>query len=275
MNILDAIVRINALENLEIGEFYRGRNRINNMGDALEKFIKDAFADSFRMTEEERIVAYSQTFSFLGTQNHPPDAIIRNGDSIEIKKIESFSPSLALNSSYPKDKLRADSPMITRECRECENWQIKDIIYSIGVIPKNSLSLMALCFVYGEDYAASHEVYETLRSRMREGFRSIADIAPADTNELGRLNAVDPLGITYLRVRGQWGIQNPRRVFDYLELGNFFAIINLSKYNSFPAASRNLIENTAGIIVSDCQVRNPNNPAQLRTAKLISFRRNR
>ena len=34
-----------------------------------------------------------------------------------------------------------------------------------------------------------------------------------ETDELGRINKVDPLGITSLRVRGMWQIKNPSKVF--------------------------------------------------------------
>ena len=38
----------------------------------------------------------------------------------------------------------------------------------------------------------------------------------SETKELGRVNQVDPLGITNLRIRGMWQIENPRKVFKYL-----------------------------------------------------------
>lgn len=63
-------------------------------------------------------------FSYIGNQNNPPDSMLRNGDAIEVKKIESKKAALALNSSYPKAKLYADSPMINKECRECEKWLV-------------------------------------------------------------------------------------------------------------------------------------------------------
>lgn len=42
----------------------------------------------------------------------------------------------------------------------------------------------------------------------------IPNISLTDTRELGKLNKVDPLGITYLRIRGMWGIENPFQVFN-------------------------------------------------------------
>ena len=44
----------------------------------------------------------------------------------------------------------------------------------------------------------------------------LQDVEFSETNELGRVNKVDPLGITYLRIRGMWGIENPIKVFNYV-----------------------------------------------------------
>ena len=52
------------------------------------------------------------------------------------------------------------------------------------------------------------------------------------TVELGRINRVDPLGITNLRIRGMWMIANPLRVFEYVYKYNSrqnFALIALMK----------------------------------------------
>ena len=95
-------------------EFYKSKNRANNMGDALEEYIKDLFANTINETDEQnRLDKISKTFSYLGNQNNPPDSILYLGDAIEVKKIESKNASLALNSSYPKHKLYADSKLIT------------------------------------------------------------------------------------------------------------------------------------------------------------------
>ena len=38
----------------------------------------------------------------------------------------------------------------------------------------------------------------------------------ADTNELARINNIDHLGITDLRVRGMWIIKSPFNYFEYM-----------------------------------------------------------
>jgi hypothetical protein len=80
---------------------YKGSNRANSSGYALEQYIKDVFCNSFFEKDiEKKDQIFSQYFSYLGNQNNPPDAVIRGADAIEIKKIESFTSALALNNSY-------------------------------------------------------------------------------------------------------------------------------------------------------------------------------
>lgn len=108
---------------------------------------------------------------------------------------------------------------------------------------------------------------------------SITGVEFAETKELGRVNRVDPLGITYLRVRGMWGIENPFSVFDYVykrdynKKFNFMALINDDKYYSFDNYSdlENLCESVEGLQIADVKIKNPNNPAQLKSAKLITY----
>lgn len=134
-NLLIAIKNIvnNPVTNLT--DFYSSTNRMNGMGESLELYVKDIFCGSLNITDPaEKAQIFSDNFSYLGNQNNPPDIMIKNGDAIEVKKIGGPNSGVALNSSYPKDKLYSDSPMITTECRECENWREKDILYVVGVV---------------------------------------------------------------------------------------------------------------------------------------------
>ena len=279
-NILKALIHLTENPITDISARYQanGRNRANNMGEALESYVKDLFCNTFDIqneTEKNRI--YSEKFSYIGNQNNPPDLIIAGGDAIEVKKIESIGSQIALNSSYPKDKLYSDSPMITQDCRECENWREKDIIYVIGAMQQDKLK--ALWFVYGNCYAASKDIYERIKNKISEGVNSLPNVEFSETKELGRVNKVDPLGITYLRIRGMWGIDNPLHVFDYItdiardsEL-TVNAIILTEKYNSFPESDRQAIESISvdSFTINDVEIKAPNNPARLLNAKLIRF----
>lgn len=277
-NIIDAIIQLVSDPKVKLKFYSESHNRANNMGEALEEYVKDLFASTVNEKDENvRNSKLSSVFSYLGNQNNPPDSMLRGGDAIEVKKIESNDSSLALNSSYPKAKLFSDSPMIKQACRTCEEWLVKDMIYAVGIVGDNCLK--SLAFVYGDDYCADKDVYEKIRTIIKSGVESIDAVEFTQTAELGRVNRVDPLGITYLRVRGMWGIENPFNVFsyiykrDYSKAFNFMAVINDDKYYSFDNYSllENLSENVESLDIKDVKIKNPNNPAQLKNAKLITF----
>ena len=214
-NILNAIENLLHYPIIELKESYKSKNRANNMGEALEEYIKDLFAGTVgTKDEQERLKKIDEHFSYLGNQNNPPDSILKFGDAIEVKKIEGKNANLALNSSYPKSKLFSNSKLITHECKNCENWIEKDIIYTVGVV--NGEQLKDLCMVYGMDYSAEQSIYERIKDIIITGVSSIENVQFAPTNEIAKVKKVDPLGITDLRVRGMWSIQNPFKVFDYI-----------------------------------------------------------
>ena len=126
ISLLTAIANAVAEPVYQLGDYSRSRSRANNMGEALEEYIKDLFAGTIGERDTQaRLRRVGEVFSYTGNQNKPPDLIIRGGDAIEIKKIENPNSVIALNSSYPKAMLYSDSPMISNACRGCENWQEK------------------------------------------------------------------------------------------------------------------------------------------------------
>lgn len=276
-NILEAIYNIAHHRNFEIKSLYEGRNRANGMGNALENYIKDAFANTINTeVESKRMEIHSQEFSWLGSQNNPPDIMIKAGDAIEVKKTQSSNTSLALNSSYPKADLRHTSPMITSECKTCEEWTIKDLIYCVGHTSDSKLH--SLWMVYGSIYAAKHETYQRIKSTISEGIKTIPDVVLSETKELGRVNEVDPLGITNLRIRGMWQIENPRKVFSYLHKSTekefeLVCVIPKTKFDAFPETSKSKIGSIdhEGFSIEGTKVKDPNNPAKLIECKLITF----
>lgn len=191
-NLLQAIKLIIENPIIKVKDYYTGRNRANSVGDAFENYIKDVFANSFNLSETDRLQKFNEVFSYLGNQNNPPDIILRNGDAIETKKVQSPSSALALNSSYPKDKLFADSPMLTQACKNCENWYEKDIIYIVG--HTNDTDIKYLWFVYGDCFSANKEVYEKIKKTISSGIREIPNVEFTETNELGKVKKVDPFG---------------------------------------------------------------------------------
>ena len=277
-NIINAIINLVNNPIYELRKVYEKNNRANNSGNALEEYIKDLFANTLTFQDEvKRLEKFSEIFSYLGNDSNPPDAMLKNGDAIEIKKIESKNSALSLNSSYPKHKLYSSSNMISKACKEAEKWTEKDMIYVVGVVEKNNLK--HLCMVYGLDYCADISIYERIKSTIKYGIENIPNIELSETKELGKLNKVDPLGITYLRIRGMWGIENPWRVFKYVytrdfdKTFNFMCIINDKKWNTFKNIDEliTISKSNSNLNISDIKIKNPNNPAKLNDGKLITF----
>ncbi|PSB04404.1 NgoPII family restriction endonuclease [Merismopedia glauca] len=264
-------------------DYYRSKsqNRINAVGDALEEYIKDIFADTIDETNLDlKNNKYNQVFSWQGSQNNPPDLIIRNGDALEVKKIGTIGSQIALNSFFPKAKLFSNDLMISSDCRNCETWTAKDLVYAIGVTSHQKLNLLWL--IYGDCYAASQEYYTRIKNTIATGISAIDDVNFSQTKELGRVNKVDPLEITYLRIRGMWGIQNPLSAYNYLNLYDanatfqLIAIVKETKYLSFPTVSRNTLEALVScdreLIINIQNIKSPDNPKQIISAKIINYK---
>jgi hypothetical protein len=251
---------------------------MNNMGEGLETYIKNAFANTLKETDETvRLEKISNTFSYTGNKTNPPDMMLWGGDAIEVKKIESASTSLQLNSSHPKSKLLVTNSKINKTCRECEQWQEKDLIYSIGYVKDKQLR--SLWMVYGDCYAADAEIYQKVEDKIKNSFNSLEHLEiNTSTNELSGIKNVDPLNITYLRIRGMWIIENPTKVYNYLydyDKGAKFQLIALmrtNKYKTFPIENRQELEQLNDLKIKDVKIQNPNNPANLIDAKLIIFK---
>ena len=276
MNIIDAIYHLVNQPVIELVEYYRGKNRANTAGDALEEYIKDLFADSFDLNEAQHLQRQSEVFSYLGNDRNPPDAMLRGGDAIEIKKIETDTAALALNSSYPKHILSKGNPMLSAACKDAERWSEKDMIYAVGIV-KNGNQLKQLAMVYGLDYCASEECYSRIRTTIKDGVEAIPGVEFAESKELGHINKVDPLGITYMRIRGMWGIKNPWDVFDYIyhrdprKSFNFMCIINDAKWDTFDNTTLLTDMRKDGFKIEHVRIKNPDNPAKLVAARLITF----
>jgi hypothetical protein len=250
---------------------------------AFESFVKDAFANAINEPEPSKHEKYDEVFSWTRTnQSNPPNLMLRNGDAIEVYKTQSPKGSIQLNSSYPKSKLFSNNPQITLACRECETWTEKDIIYAIGVTSREYLKTLWL--IYGDCYAASQEYYEGIKAQIASGINAISDVEFSETEELGRVNKLDRLSITSLRIRPMWLINNPSTVFDYVNTRydpnkNFqiIAIMKESKYLSFPLDSRTTIESISvpgsvpGFNINTQSIKCPDNPDNLIPAKIITY----
>lgn len=275
-NILDALN--NALRrgnrNLPTVINHNNNNRVSSNGALLEYYIKDLFCDnSYNYTDSElKLDEYQKEFSYLGNSNNPPDFIIKQGPAIEVKKLESAGArSIALNSSHPKDFLYSNYKRINQACRSCEDefggWEKKDMIYAIGNIVNGRIH--SLWLLYGDCFCADKSSYERISDTIEDGISSIPGVDFSETNELSRINNVDPLGITYLRVRGMWGIAHPSYIFSRLLQDNFdsgtniYVLMKEEKHEEIiqkPNFSTFL--NNGTLTIKNVNIKDPNNPAR-------------
>lgn len=153
------------------------------------------------------------------------------------------------------------------------------MLYAIGNVPKNSDTLKSLWFVYGDCFCADKEVYERIKYTISSGITAIPDVEFTNTNELGKVKKVDPLGITDLRIRGMWHIENPMKIFNYIyqydnaKVFQLICLMKKEKYETLPLEDRQIIENlnNPNVSVSDVRIKNPNNPIQLMDGILLMF----
>jgi hypothetical protein len=277
-NIINAIINLVQDPQIKIEEYSNKYNRANSEGKSLEQYVLDLFAGTLRETDlNKRHKEQNEVFSYLGNANNPPDAMLKGGDAIEVKKVKKSGAALALNSSYPKHRLKKTDIRISKNCKAAENWEERDILYIVGTV--NDSLLSELCFVYGTEYCASSETYERISNNIKESIKEIPGLELKDTNELAHINCVDPLGITYFRARGMWGIVHPSKVYSYIykplpqAVFNFMALINSEKYDSLQNHTEleQLALQNKSLEIKDVEVQNPNNPAQLISSKLITY----
>jgi len=90
------------------------------------------------------------------------------------------------------------------------------MLYAIWHLPKVTKQLKLLWLIYGDFFCADEEIYLRIKNTISNGINSIFNVKFIQTNELGKVKKVDPLGITDLRIRGMWHISNPNKIFDYI-----------------------------------------------------------
>ncbi len=149
-------------------------------------------------------------------------------------KVHGSTPQIQLNSSPPKRSLKATDTRIEEGCRGCEIWVEKDFVYFIG--KANAEYVEALWLVDGKCIAAESSVYDVLFDRLKA---TVKELGGTPGNEIGRLNQVDPLKATSLRVRGMWLLDHPAKVFNDIfvkpksDVFVLNALVSQTKWNSY------------------------------------------
>lgn len=271
-NILSAIINLYNTKNYLTPNSPTTHNRINDVGSGLEDYVRDLFLEKSIGNGKP----VSDIFSYLGQKNHPPDLILRDGDALEIKKIESINASsIQLNSSYPRDILYANDEKITDKCKNCEieSWIEKDIFYVIGFV--KSREVKSIFFVQGNCIAASYNSYIKLYNAIKDSINT-NDYEFEETNEFAKLKKIDPLGYTNLRIRGMYELKNPYSMFDFCKLKtdanlSVFCLMTDEKYLSFDNELRNSLNGCDEVDISTKKIPCPNNPGSILECKFIQF----
>jgi hypothetical protein len=259
-------------------------------GKAFEVYSKDWLSLLRPGDVTERSISYEKAFSYQGADNNPPDVMFRGGDegdSFEFKKTESVSAAIALNSSFPKNILRASSPGLLNECVTCENWTSRTFYYVIGHIKKNSQLVNSLWVVDGRFMAANHETYETVFDALQKlvsDFVASKKLQRIESVELGRLRNIDTLDKTVLRVRSMWELESPAKMFSDIEgviinrnKSVLHALILKERWDKYPEKSKQALidlKDTHGFTLIDVEsIPSPNHPDETLSGKLIRFER--
>ena len=271
-NIITALLNLHYFKNNLVNDFSETNNRINKVGSSLENYVKNLFID-----RNDRTKNSNDYFSYEGAQNNPPDLILKEGDAFEIKKIGTVTATdIQLNSSYPKNTLKIDDPKLTEECRNCEfvEWKEKDIFYVIGHVDNKKL-LKSIFFIQGPCLACSPDHYESLFNNFKQHIYK-GNFTFSDTKEIARLNKIDPLDYTNLRVRAMFLMKNPFKIFDFCNIKknsnmNVFCLMTDKKYSSFKEHNLHLLEQNTDIKINDIQINSPMDKNQFLNCKFIQL----
>ena len=260
------------------------KNRVNSSGEAFENYCKDRLSGVEPGDDLIRDERYKASLAYQGGANNPPDAMYRGGDAgdaFEFKKLGGGpSCEIHLNSSPPKDCLKVTSYGLAQECLECESWVRRDLFLICGGVKKASTKIDWLWIADARLMATSQEYYHTLHEKVRQGICAIGELSTSITKELGRINQVDPLNVSHLRIRAMWSIQSPGRLFAKVpgvchgEKSVLHAILPTDKWDSMPRESQSRVEqlrSTPGFSMSDVLIENPNSPAERIPSRLIRY----
>lgn len=271
-NVINALINLYNLKNLEINETSKTGNRINDVGANLETYIKKLFINKKDRDYPNNAGDY---FSYQGSKNNPPDFILRKGDAFEIKKLEAVSSDISLNSSFPKETLKFDDPKLTNKCKnsELKQWKEKDFFYIIGY-QKNKL-LKHVFFIQGPCFACSYNYYNQIFKNLKKHIHK-GNFTFSETKEIARLNNIDPLDYTDLRIRPMFILRNPFKIFEFCKINktsdlNVFCIMTSNKYFSFQKDVLKLLEKEYDIEIQDKNIASPMNKNNIIKCKYIHF----
>ena len=281
-NILSTIKNISDFNVNNMSDYFKdyASTQVKTIRQEIEYFVKDAISGSFKSINDKKPTdRYNGVFSYVGSKNKPPDMIIRGGDALVIKTIKTYKGSLTVNNYPPKDRLMWNDPWIVKNCREIDGgqWNSKDIFYVIGWIEKRRMKY--LNFIQGSCFIPEEKVYNKKIDSLKKNIYNYLEsegLEAINTIGLGKVNNVDPLGITNLRIKGVWSIKNPLKIFSdtfSYDKNNDFTLIALmfkNKFDLFPKKDIDAIVNDKQIEIKDVKIKDSNDPQRNIEAKLIT-----
>ena len=250
------------------------RGSLGAQGKPFEIFAKNMFAGCLGALSSHVDTAWERTFSWRGSANHPPDFMIRGGDAVEVK-IHGGISQIQLNSSPPKRTLKVSDPRIQEGCRTCEDWIEKDFLYFIG--KANEEFVEALWLIDGRCIADNANTYDMIFDKLA---LTVSDLGGEPGNEIGRLNNVDALKATSLRVRAMWLLEHPARVFQSVlhppEEGTFVlnVLVSADKWGSYTEAEIDAVTalSSHGLKIQRIQIPDSGSLGQQQEAVHISWK---
>ncbi|MDM0947587.1 NgoPII family restriction endonuclease [Clostridium perfringens] len=255
LNIADLSERPDLHKYKDLKKNESDKNRAKALGAPVEAYIKDVFAGTYSEDDvQSKVTKYNELFSYLGGSRNPPDLIIKGGDAIEVKKVESYS-EVQLNSSSPKQVLKSDSDKINNKCKTCEEgWTEKDMIYIIVNKDSDSYDLESIWFVDARCYVAKEETYQKTFKLIKDSIKNISELSHKNTKELDRIDKIDALNNTILRVRPMWTLKHPEKLFDEFskddsrESLRVYAVISKEKFDTYSDELKEKLKNEKKII---------------------------
>ncbi len=279
-NILIAVKNISDLKNNNLSNYFESYStKIETTRQQIGYYIKDAISRTSKSSKEKKLkIRYKETLSYIGNKNSPPDFIIKNGDAFIIKKNQTVKSGLILGNSPPKDSLNWNDPWILKNCRKVDGgqWNKKDIFYVTCMVEKDKIKY--LYFIQGQCFIADKEVYKKKMQGLKktiENYLKSEGMEKPLTSGLGKIDKLDPLGVTTLRIRDVWRIQNPIKIFsdlyEYDRNQKFTMVVIMlkNKFNSFPKKDVEKIVSDKLIEVKNEKIKNPNDPTEMIDVKLI------
>ena len=282
LNILTAIKNISDFKTNNMSEYFKdyATTQIKTVRQQMEYYVKDAISGSFKSVKDKKPTdRYKGIFSYIGSKNKPPDMIIQGGDAVVIKTIKTYRGSLTINNYPPKDRIMWNDPWIVKNCREIDGgqWNSKDIFYATGWIEKRKMKY--LIFIQGSCFFPEEEVYNKKIQGLKKNIYDYLESEGLEANRtigLGKVNNMDPLGITDLRIKGVWRIKHPLKTFSdtfSYDKNKDFTLIALmlkNKFDSFPKKDIDALVIDNQIEIEDVKIKNPNKPERKIEAKLIT-----